>query len=378
MRGRSARRERDLPAAAARLTGRLTGRDRWLLRMLLEHRVLTSGQITDLAFGTRRMANVRLNLLHQFGVIDRFRPATMTGSAPQHVVLAPLGAEVVADELGVPVAGLGFEPDHLARLAVSLHLAHDVGANSVFAGLARQARLTRLHEDDGEDGSAGQSETTGAQLRAWWSERRCLHTWDGLVQPDGYGRWREGDTEFGEVDFFLEYDTGSENLQRVTSKLGDYADLAASSGITTPILFWLPTQARERNLCEQLAAWLSARPNVAATLPVATTTGHGDLGSRAPGGPADAVWLPLAAAGTSPASPTWQRRPPRRVRLISLVAPGTGRRSDHSQNRAAGLDQPSVRAPVTRTSRGVRCVPAGEWWHLPAPRPVPSGERWEG
>ena len=37
------------PQLAAALAARLTARDRWLLRMLLEHRVLTTGQVTQLA-----------------------------------------------------------------------------------------------------------------------------------------------------------------------------------------------------------------------------------------------------------------------------------------------------------------------------------------
>ena len=41
------------------------------------------------------------------------------------------------------------------------------------------------------------------------------------------------------TDFFLEYDTGTEPLSRVTAKLAGYAALAARTGITTPVLFWL-------------------------------------------------------------------------------------------------------------------------------------------
>jgi hypothetical protein len=37
------------PALAAELAARLTARDRWLLRMICEHRVLTTSQVTDLA-----------------------------------------------------------------------------------------------------------------------------------------------------------------------------------------------------------------------------------------------------------------------------------------------------------------------------------------
>ena len=47
-RPRTAGRLARTPELAAALAARLTARDRWLLRMLHEHRVLTTTQITDL------------------------------------------------------------------------------------------------------------------------------------------------------------------------------------------------------------------------------------------------------------------------------------------------------------------------------------------
>ena len=49
--GRGLARPAVSPALLAALAGRLTARDRWLLRMLLEHRVLTTTHITELAYG---------------------------------------------------------------------------------------------------------------------------------------------------------------------------------------------------------------------------------------------------------------------------------------------------------------------------------------
>jgi hypothetical protein len=48
----------------AQLAHRLTPRDRWLARMLAEHKVLTTHHITDLAFPTHRAANLRLLQLY--------------------------------------------------------------------------------------------------------------------------------------------------------------------------------------------------------------------------------------------------------------------------------------------------------------------------
>ena len=49
------------------------------------------------------------------------------------------------------------------------------------------------------------------------------------------------------VPFFLEYDTGTERpLTRLVDKLDGYRDLAQVTGRLQPVLFWLPTAARER------------------------------------------------------------------------------------------------------------------------------------
>jgi hypothetical protein len=321
------RQRRDLrptPAASAGLAARLTARDRWLLWMLAEHRVLTTSQVTQLAFGSARQATGRLRVLHQLGVLDRFRPYTAAGSAPLHYVLAPLGGQVLADDHHTTVDAIGYRPEQLARLAVSLHLAHDVGANSVFTALAAHAR-TR--------GASG-------HLTAWWSEARCRLAWDGLIRPDGYGRWQPapartettasqatGETAgqpvgraprlAAEVDFFLEYDTGTEHPDRVSAKLASYAQLALVSGLITPVLFWLPHPRRETRLRAALTAWLRTRPGTAPLVPIATT--HATLTALATvpeltepagadpnaaptaglDGPAGAVWLPLVD-GDSP------------------------------------------------------------------------------
>jgi len=56
---------------------------------------------------------------------------------------------------------------------------------------------------------------------------RCADTWGHIVQPDGYGRWRDHDRE---IDFFLEYDGGTEPLNRLVDKLDAYTELAAPTG----------------------------------------------------------------------------------------------------------------------------------------------------
>ncbi|WP_422647328.1 replication-relaxation family protein [Actinoalloteichus caeruleus] len=255
------------------LAARLTARDRWLLRMLHEHRVLTSHQITDLAFPSGRATRQRLLELFTWSLLDRFQPFAALGAAPMHYVLAPAGASVLAAEEGLDVRDLGYRRERAFGIAYSLRLAHTVGVNTWFTSLVHRARCD-----------------TASALSSWWSETRVARHFGDLVRPDAYGRWQ---TEGREVEFFLEYDTGSEALRVVTAKLHGYARLAEATGITTPILLWLPTARRETGARRALArAW--ADLDHPERVPVATATPEPPAGHA---NPADAVWLPLDATG---------------------------------------------------------------------------------
>jgi hypothetical protein len=244
----------------AALAGRLTDRDRQLCQLLHEHRVLTTRHLTDLAFPSRNAAEHRLALLHRLGVVDRFRPHHSPGSAPYHYILGPLGAALLAAQHDQDPSRVGYRRDHALALAHSQRLQHLLGVNGFFAALARAAR--QYPEGD-------------AALEVWWSEQRCADHWGRLIRPDGYGRWRQHHTR---VDFFLEYDRGSEPQHRLAGKLPGYLELAHATGITTRLLVWLPTPAREAAARQALAG---------ATLPVATATPHP---KHTPAGP---LWLPL-------------------------------------------------------------------------------------
>jgi hypothetical protein len=158
----------------ADLAARLTPRDRQLCRLLHEHRVLTSHQLTDIAFNHLDTAEDRLRTLTTLEVLDRFRPRRDTGSAPYHYVLGPLGAAVLAAEQGITVAELGYRRATTLAIAHHRRLPELVRANGFFAALAGNARRQ-----------------ADAELVRWWSARRCQATWGALVQPHGFGRWRE-------------------------------------------------------------------------------------------------------------------------------------------------------------------------------------------
>ncbi|SDN05614.1 replication-relaxation family protein [Allokutzneria albata] len=263
----------------AALAWRLTPRDRWIIRMLHEHRVLTSHQITNLAFPSFRSGRMRLRELYLWGVLDRFQPFITLGTAPMHYVLAPAGAAVLAAEHGRDVRDLGYRHDRAFGIAHSLRLAHTVGINEWFTALITTARTT-------------QRSTVGA----WWSETRCAKHFGDLTQPDAYGRWTHDDTE---IEFFLEYDFGTEDLTKLAAKLTGYHRLADATGITTPVLVWLPSARREATARRALhRTWRTLdHPN---TVPVATAATD-LLNPHAPQpSPADAVWLPLDTTTSGP------------------------------------------------------------------------------
>jgi hypothetical protein len=275
---------RSLADQLANLVGRLTHRDRSILRLVHEHRVFTTHQLAEVFFGSLDRAEHRLKQLTDAHVLARFRPHTRhgEGSAPYYYVLGPAGAGVLAAEQNTDVRRLGYRRDTALELAHSQRLGHLVGVNGFFTALAANAR---------------QGRRGGALLAAWWSERRCRDRWGQLVRPDGYGRWREHSAE---VDFFLEYDRGTEPLDRLAAKLAGYQDLAAATEIATPVLFWLPTAGREATVRQGLAStagWGAVRFLVATA---SAALGHS---------PAEAVWLPLGCADA-------------RCRLIDLADPG--------------------------------------------------------
>jgi Replication-relaxation len=317
------------PELLAALAGRLTARDRWLLRMLHEHRVLTTPQITQLAFGTTRAATMRMLTLHRFRAVDRFRPLIPVGSAPLHFVLGEAGAQVLAAEDALTPAQLGYRRDRALATALSPQLAHTTGVNGFFTALAACAR--RGH----------------GELSCWWPERRCAALWGDLARPDGYGRWREpAHGGVAEADFFLEYDTGSEDLPRLVAKLAGYRMLAARTGIVTPVLFWLPSPRREAALRTRLTDDSSG--GMIPAVPVATAT----PALTSPEGPAGAVWLPAGRAG-----------PRRRLAQLGAAWPIPAPASPPPAAGQSGvLDGPGDTGPAS----------PGLPWHPPAPTPPPA------
>lgn len=186
------------------VTRRLTERDRTILDMLADHRVLTSDQLTDAFFDSATTARHRLTKLHQLRVVQRFAPFVSKGSAPYHYVLDRLGAEVVAAERGVEAKKL-WKQDRSLVLARTATLQRIVGINGVFTALMHEARRSDARE-----------------LWLWWSAARCAEWCGDLVKPDGYGIWS---VDGMARDFFVEWDRG-EPPEAWAERLGGHADLA--------------------------------------------------------------------------------------------------------------------------------------------------------
>ncbi|MFD4559070.1 replication-relaxation family protein [Streptomyces sp. NPDC058469] len=273
----------------ARLAASLTDRDRWLARMLYEHRVLTTHQITEMAWPSVRAANMRLLRLYQWRVIDRFQPYLTYGTAPMHYVLDLTGATLLAREEGLDLRDLNYRHDRATGIAYSLHLAHTVGTNDVFSALVARSRRPNA---------------TG-QLTAWWSETRCAKHFGDIVRPDAYGLWHKSIPTPTAFEWFLEFDFGTERPDRLGAKLVGYAKLATTTGISTPVLFWVPTARREAAVRRALYDAVSALDDPS-LVPVATSSAE-FLGNQ-DNDPAAARWQPLHA----------QQPTPQRLRLAEL------------------------------------------------------------
>jgi hypothetical protein len=289
---------------------RLTERDRWLIGLLAEHRVLTADEVALLGFDSVARARRRLRLLHERGVLARFRRCVRPGSQPWRYTLGPVGEAVYAAASGTPAPRAAKVVEKIARLAESPTLEHLLATNRFFVALHAAARAR-----------------AGCGLAQWGSARRTAETTGEYVRPDGYGHWYETDRDGRrrETRFFLEYDRGRENLPTVVGKLDRYQAMTAA-GVNHPVLFVFGSPAREHHFLAQ-----AVRAGWPRTLHVATSTDDWYLrvtgGPQGPGSgiaaatpgrpragdqsatgqrghisPADRIWLPLAGTGAGAAA----------------------------------------------------------------------------
>jgi hypothetical protein len=242
----------------------LTGRDRAVLRAVERFRVLTTMQVARLFFDSHKRASARLLDLLGLGMVERFRPYREGwGSHPWHWVLGREGAAILAAERGDPdTPARRWRGGRALAYASGQRLAHLVGVNDFHACLAGHARR---HPE--------------SRLVDWMTAAEAARWCDRMATPDGWGRWEEwGRT----VEFFLEYDRGTEALLRLADKLEGYERLESERGESAWVLFAFESARRERTARAALAD---------ATVPVATAAMVD--GTE----PQEAVWLPLRSSG---------------------------------------------------------------------------------
>lgn len=257
-----------------RVQSQLTDRDRVLLGWLYDHGVLTSFQIAHALFPSLDFCQRRLRTLHRLRLVARFRPQRADGgSYPYHYVIDQLGAEVIAAARDERPPRRDHARTERRRWTSTRTLTHRLGVNSFFTDLAAHARTH-----------------PGTELRQWWSEAACaragafttaddpglVRAYQPRVRPDGYAVWAENGTV---MPVFVEFDSGAEQLSVLVDKLAGYRDLFVTIGRVWPVLFWLPSAARERNLRRLLA---DTPPQV----PAATSARDRTTGLS----PADPVW----------------------------------------------------------------------------------------
>jgi Replication-relaxation len=264
----SGRRRHPTPPAAGEpltaLAGRLSDGDRQVCRLLAEHQVLTTGLLALLLGVPPRTLQQRLTILTALKVVDRFRPhqPVGAGSASYHYLLGDTGAAILAADPTTTDGGLRWDRTRLLGLAqANGRFTHLLGVNSLLAQLTHAAR----HEP-------------GARLVCWWPAQRCHAHWGPLIAPDAYARWQDRD---GEVDFFLHHHPTPPAVDQPTGLLEGYNELAAATGITTPVLLHAADPDQEAQLRRALA---SQRP----LIPIATA-------NPGCGPPTAAVWLPISS-----------------------------------------------------------------------------------
>ncbi|GLL08331.1 replication-relaxation family protein [Dactylosporangium matsuzakiense] len=255
------------PAIAALIAAanRLRPRDYTIATLLDAHTALTTDQLAAILFTNRVACRHRLRELQLLRFIDTFPYVRPGGARTACWVPGMLSARYSALVRDEPPPTARMLQERRDRVMLSPLLPHLLEVNDVFTGLLAHARR------------AG----TGRLLR-WWSERVTAAAYDQRIHPDGHGVWADGG---GSVGFFLELDRGTETIGKLVAKLAAYRRFRLDGGPDYPVVFVLPSLARERHLHQRLAD----TANIQESLVVATTM-------------PDAV-----AAGRSVAGPVWWR-----------------------------------------------------------------------
>jgi Replication-relaxation len=181
-------------------------RDLQVLLHLLEHKVLTTHQITSLCFRSLRRCQHRMRELKEMGLVSSFHVGRGfgEGKAPTCWHLTKPGLVEIADAKDVRTSYLPWVPDSSYRS--NKLLAHRLGVNAFFCGLAEASRAFQGH------------------CLATWRPEHWVRTKAAEVKPDGFGRYLHLG---GACEFYFEYDRATEASGALTRKLEGYLRLAS-------------------------------------------------------------------------------------------------------------------------------------------------------
>jgi hypothetical protein len=255
----------------------LDPRERAVLVAIYEHKVLLTEHLKAMFFGSLRRAQDRLRNLAQRGLIDTWyppRPRGM-GKAAGHHTLTESGAHVVASLLGIARSELRYVIRDEEDREQDSYLAHRLGVNEFFCALIEAGRANDGHG------------------LAKWVPERTVKTGEGWIRPDGYGVFLHPG---GALDFYLEYDRGTETTRQLANKLAGYIGIARDwteqGAAQFPcVLIVVPNRRRERVVAAAFADALARfkRKDKLADLPFFVAN-EDALGQR---GVFGKVWAPL-------------------------------------------------------------------------------------
>jgi Replication-relaxation len=196
----------------------LAPRDRIVLDILGRHPFLADGALADVLGRTVGWARARRAELVRRGlarVVDPDELRSPLQGRRELVEVTVEGLRMLAGYVGLSLAaavrhhgltGGGPQTPVGPRRALLANLAHTLGADAVFAAIARVARTRR-------DGA----------LVEWRNAAACAH---GRMRPDGYGLLRLGRREYG---FFLEFDRGTVRPAALRAKFASYHRYSVSA-----------------------------------------------------------------------------------------------------------------------------------------------------
>jgi hypothetical protein len=168
---------------------------------------LLTEHLKAMFFGSLRRAQDRLRHLAQRGLIATWyppRPRGM-GKASGHHTLTESGARVVASLLGIARSELRYVIRDEQDREQDSYLAHRIGVNEFFCALIEAGRANDGH---------------GLAKRV---PERTVRTADGWIRPDGFGVYLHSGRA---LDFYLEYDRGTETMKQLGNKLAGYIGVA--------------------------------------------------------------------------------------------------------------------------------------------------------